>query len=78
MTTTNDGGPAFPQLHMIDGNWQRSPDPALAGMSLRAYFAAMAMQGLLANDKITKTTKGRALIAVEQADALLTALEASK
>jgi hypothetical protein len=40
----NDGGPAFPLQ-------SAGPDfaPGYAGMTLRDYFAAKAMQGLLAN-----------------------------
>lgn len=53
MTTTNDGGPAFPRpaseftqsgtLH--DGN---DAIPAQPGMTLRDYFAAHALAGMLA------------------------------
>ena len=38
--TTNTGGPAFPY------------GTAYAGMTLRDYFAAKAMQGLLSNPKL--------------------------
>jgi len=47
---TNDGGPAFPCMmddvneHGRDGEFKPRP-----GQSLRAYFAAKALQGLLAN-----------------------------
>ena len=37
----NDGGPAFPEAYVPDGS-----DPS-SGMTLRDYFAAKAMQGLL-------------------------------
>jgi hypothetical protein len=37
-----DGGPAFPSVAR-DGNWQ----PKCDGMSLRDYFAAKAMAGML-------------------------------
>lgn len=40
MKTINTGGPAFPA------------GTAWAGMSMRDYFAAKAMQGLLANPKL--------------------------
>jgi hypothetical protein len=40
------GGPAFPVLHTIDGNWVRDPVKALSGMDLRDYFAAKAAQAL--------------------------------
>ena len=41
------GGPAFPALHSIDGNWVKEPLPQFSGMTLRDYFAAKAMQGIL-------------------------------
>jgi len=43
MSNTNDGGPAFPTS---DPNYETKY--AGEGMSLRDYFAAKAMQGLLA------------------------------
>jgi hypothetical protein len=39
--TTNTGGPAFPH---------QSSDAIRAGMTLRDYFAAKAMQGMLAHE----------------------------
>ena len=39
MSTLNDGGPAFPRDHAHDGH---------NGLSLRDYFAAKAMQELIA------------------------------
>ena len=42
MSTINDGGPAFP-LQSIGPDFT----PGYAGMSLRDYFAAEAMQGLV-------------------------------
>jgi hypothetical protein len=45
MTHTNDGGPAFPYQHDRPGfNTPQQDD----GMSLRDYFAAKAMQALIA------------------------------
>lgn len=43
----DDYGAAFPcqQLETQDGTWNQTYDP---GMSLRDYFAAKAMQGMLA------------------------------
>jgi hypothetical protein len=41
--TTNTGGPAFPH---------QSSNPIRAGMTLRDYFAAMAMQGMLAREYV--------------------------
>ena len=74
MNKTNDGGPAFP-LQSI------GPDfvPGYAGMTLRDYFAAKAMQGLLAaqvhgfNDQPAKGPF--ASMAYEMADAMLAARE---
>ena len=44
MSTINDGGPAFPSLREL-GDIATTDD----GMALRDYFAAKAMQGLLAH-----------------------------
>jgi len=44
-----DGGPAFPALHSIDGNWVKDPRPEYAGMSLRDYFAGQALVGVCAS-----------------------------
>lgn len=41
MSEINNGGPAFPQKEPLSNDWH--------GMSLRDYFAAKAMQGMLAN-----------------------------
>lgn len=44
----NDGGQAFPCPNPdFDGNWNK--EHGLYGMSLLNYFAAAALQGLLAN-----------------------------
>jgi hypothetical protein len=47
---TNTGGPAFPCDRIKDdqGNWHNS-----SGMTMRDYFAAKAMQGLLAGSPST-------------------------
>lgn len=47
--STNDGGPAFPFPASLypDGSTHEPGDP---GMTLRDYFAAKAMQGMLASD----------------------------
>lgn len=42
---------AFPAFHSIDGNWNQEPHPDYMGMTLRDYFAAKALQGILANPK---------------------------
>jgi len=49
MSEPNDGGPAFPNIlaeTVAGGEWD-------AGMSLRDYFAAKAMQGLLSAESET-------------------------
>jgi len=43
MSTLNDGGPAFPST-IIDDSLH------VGGMSLRDYFAAKAIQGMMANN----------------------------
>lgn len=68
----NDGGPAFPccENHKIAADI-----PWTCGMSPRAYFAGLAMQGLMAdpNEDGDSETIARKSIAV--ADALIAALE---
>ena len=44
--STNTGGPAFPVLHWISGESTGAEE----GMTLRDYFAAKALQGLLASE----------------------------
>jgi hypothetical protein len=65
----NDGGPAFPFREQDgEGGYERFP-----GMSLRDYFAAAALQGLLANaSEVNDELAAEAFMA---ADAMLAALE---
>ena len=50
-TETNNGGPAFPHEYKYgDGTAQRAD-----GMSLRDYFAAKAMHGVLSNSWIVES-----------------------
>lgn len=84
----NDGGPAFPSLDIYEGyDSDREQfvikSDAVAGMSLRDYFAAKAMQALLSNPNVIQAsdqrgwelvncnTHGIALEAYTQADAML-------
>lgn len=75
----NNGGPAFPQ-HSVPVYQQR---PELWGMSLRDYFAAAALQGLLANREFLLFTNDgdemcatlAATNAYELADAMIAASE---
>ena len=67
MSTIEDGGPAFP-LQSIGPDFA----PGYAGMTLRDYFAAKAMQGLIVGvDKPRTDYIARA--AYEMADAMLAA-----
>ena len=62
MSTTNDGGPAFPAPSITDG------------MTLRDYFAAKAMQGLCAHPESPDWDESDiAKSAYDQADAMLKA-----
>jgi len=64
--TTTTGGPAFPGLHPSkECHYQDS------GMTLRDYFAAKAMQGLLATGKSDYLDEHVALDAYNLADAML-------
>lgn len=53
-TPQNDGGPAFPVVHAIvaqHGHFVTAP-PSIHGMSLRDWFAGMALQGLCSGEYI--------------------------
>jgi hypothetical protein len=51
----NDGGPAFPQpeshgqQQLPNGTWEQEYSYPEQGMSLRDWFAGMAMQGFMSN-----------------------------
>jgi len=49
MSTNDKGGPAFPVHPDMASQLGCIPSASDAGMSLRDYFAAAALQGLLAN-----------------------------
>ena len=75
MSNTNTGGPAFPageRFECIDG-WHTEP-----GMTLRDYFAAKAMQSILAREdgRSTTTLEFVGNHAYQYADAMLKAREA--
>lgn len=78
MTTKTDGGAAFPRP-AGDYNGTRHGNGAQVGISIRDYFAAKAMQGLLAaqihgfNDR--PANGPFASMAYEMADAMLKARE---
>ena len=79
MTKINDGGPAFPDPW---GANELSRD-ASTGMTLRDWFAGMALQGLLAGRKTVATdyanNYAKAILedSYKYADAMLKAREAS-
>ena len=74
MSEINDGGPAFPTLHIP----YASP-PAWSGMNLRDYFAAKAMQGdissMQAHEDPASAAHHIAARAYAVADAMLKARE---
>lgn len=77
----NDGGSAFPQIetNQVGERGEYWTDvSSTGGMSLRDYFAAKAMQGLLANpgDWNAETHAERAAFAYAQADAMIAACHA--
>jgi len=76
MNKINTGGPAFP-LH---NHGVQTLGLHIAGMTLRDYFAAKAMQGILAGDHIinhgNEPLTTVAYVAYAQADAMLKAREA--
>ncbi len=81
----DDGGPAFPfvpneQRQLQDGRWDQNGDAGDPGMSLRDWFAGMALQGIISKCKykevhesvthcehLTRVTAG----AYDYADAML-------
>lgn len=68
MKDVDTGGCAFPsELEYQDGTWNQTYDP---GMTLRDYFAAHAMQGMMANQWNTNY-KDWADHAYQMADAML-------
>ena len=83
MKERNDGGPAFPteaneiaKAQAMGFGW---PAPVSRGMSLRDYFAAAALQGILASnydphggeESASSDNKACALHAYEIADAMI-------
>lgn len=65
----NDGGYAFPQPDSDQSGWTSDDHPR--GMSLRDWFAGMALAGLSANSAHEVTTKREAEIAYGQADEMI-------
>lgn len=77
MSAINDGGPAFPKQGVEDGYGKVVGE--VRGMTLRDYFAAKALQGMIAGADFTIDIDGpmlgigRAKIAYAMADAMLAA-----
>jgi hypothetical protein len=71
MININDGGPAFPCEHKFgDGSvWKHE------GVSIRDYFAAKALQGLISEPSIKATAAEFATQAYRVADAMMKARE---
>lgn len=70
MSENKTGGPAFPGIDYVSQHGKKNPE----GMTLRDYFAAKAMQGLLAahNPKVD-VSEPIAKYAYAVADAMLEA-----
>ncbi|MGE0406252.1 MAG: hypothetical protein AB7F35_29715 [Acetobacteraceae bacterium] len=83
MSEKDDGGPAFPRAGCELPNYQYI-DQGEAGMTLRDYFAAAALQGMLAtnirqpkNITVPEMAQAIAAGAYAMADAMLKAREES-
>lgn len=73
MSARNDGGPAFP-CGLQSGHLQ----PMHEGLSLRDYFAAKAMQGLIVDpERADQSREECARLSYKMADAMLRAREAA-
>ena len=66
----DDGGSVFPEASAHGGSGEYWTEH-LPGMSLRDYFAAKAMQGLIAYEGDSERFQGIAREAYAQADAML-------
>jgi hypothetical protein len=76
MSNTNTGGPAFPEIRIHGGDNYNAPTKVYyGGMTLRDYFAAKAMQGLMLNIG-EWPEEAIAEAAYRQAEAMLKAREA--
>jgi hypothetical protein len=77
MSEANDGEPAFPVPVGEREFWDREENGSPNGMSLRDYFAAAALQGVIAHIISVGNSNGSALryaeCAYEYADAMLVA-----
>lgn len=66
----NDGGPAFPVPERENGNGD-TVWPIACGMSLRDYFAAQALSGVMADPNGWNRPANTAANAYDYADAML-------
>lgn len=74
MSKPSDGGPAFPSGRSEEHGWE-DVLPYYKGMTLRAYLAGQAMQGLMVGyHDHPNDIKTCAKVAVESADALIAEL----
>jgi hypothetical protein len=73
MTDKQTGGPAFPPPLDVVLMAALTPQTGALGMTLRDYFAAKAMQGLLACSEADGTNDDFARWAYKYADAMLEA-----
>lgn len=87
MKKINDGGPVFPVRVENNGDEPFSANGVevepgyfvqFRGMTLRDYFAAKAMQGLLSSPTDPSSAKAAAEWSYEMADAMLAAREQSE
>lgn len=77
MQKINDGGPAFPRA-AGDYTGTRHGNHAQTGLSLRDYFAAKALQGLVSFGSAQMRADEAADFAYRMADAMLAAREQSE
>ena len=77
MSIQNDGGPAFPCVYYSEPIGSIGPQLTIkGGLSIRDYFAAAALQGLLGNSEFhveTAIPNAIATYAYQLADAMLKA-----
>lgn len=60
MTKPNDGGPAFPVPEVLIESESICHPSAYQGMSIRDWFAGMALQGILASPRTPVNKSGEA------------------
>ena len=69
--TKETGGPAFPVFHQNEITGYIPPETA--GMTMRDYFAAKAMQGMVSDSETDLHIEDIARISYQYADAMLKA-----